>query len=87
MEKIKEKIGQIKTIIQEIEELWKEASEVKKQYSMEEVRGILADKARLGYTTKIKELLEKYGANKLSELSPEKYADILRDVKELENGK
>lgn len=85
MEEIREKLKQIQVLVQEIESLCQGTDE--KTYTLEEVRGILADKARLGFTSQIKELLEKYGANKLSELSPEKYGDILRDVKELENGK
>lgn len=84
MEKIKAKLEEVKKIIAEIEAMCEPTTTTK--YSLEEVRGILADKARLGFTSQIKEILSKYGAAKLSELNPEKYEDILKDVKELENG-
>ena len=54
-----------------------------KKISLEEVRKILADKSRLGHTKQIRELLIKYGANKLSEIDPSKYSSLLQDVGEL----
>lgn len=54
-----------------------------KKISLEEVRKILADKSRLGHTKQIRELLIKYGANKLSEIDPSKYSSLLGDVGEL----
>lgn len=54
-----------------------------KAYELEEVRKILADKSRLGHTAKIRELLEKYGAKKLSEIEPSKYKDLVTDVEKL----
>lgn len=57
--------------------------EVEKTYNLEEVRKILADKSRLGHTAKIRELLEEYGAKKLSEIDPSKYKDLVADVEKL----
>ncbi len=58
----------------------------KETLTLESVRRVLAEKSRSGYTGEIKSLLEKYGANKLSEIEPEKYHDLLEEVKVLGNG-
>jgi hypothetical protein len=54
-----------------------------KVYELEEVRKILADKSRAGYTDQIRDLLKKYGAKKLSEINPSKYKDLVVDVEKL----
>jgi len=59
------------------------ASEKPKPLTLEQVRGILADKSRNGHTEAIRLLLEKYGGNKLSEISPDRYAELLKDVEGL----
>jgi hypothetical protein len=51
--------------------------------SFEQVRGVLADKSREGHTAKIKEIIRKYGADKLSEVDPENYPAILKEAEEL----
>lgn len=55
------------------------------QLKLEDVRAVLADIARKGKTAMIRELLQKYGADKLSAVDPEKYSDLLKEAKELEN--
>ena len=40
----------------------------KPEIKKEQVRAVLAEKSRAGFTQEIKELLKKYGANKLSEI-------------------
>ena len=40
-------------------------------------------KSRLGHTAKIRELLEKYGAKKLSEIDSGNYKDLVADVEKL----
>ncbi len=52
---------------------------------MEDVRGILAEKSREGYTIAIKEIMAKFGAKKLSEVKPEDYPALLSQVEELTN--
>lgn len=56
-----------------------------KTYSLEEVRAELADVSRAGFTDEVRELIEKYGASKLSEIDPSKYADIIKDAKVIGN--
>lgn len=57
----------------------------KKTYSKEDVRGILAGKSAKGYGKEVKSLLSKYGADKLSTLSPEHYAAVVADAEEIGN--
>ena len=54
-----------------------------KQLTLEDVRAILADKSRAGFTSQVKALLEKYGANRLSEVAPEHYPALLKDAEVL----
>ncbi len=57
-----------------------------KTYSLEEVRAILAEKSRDGFTAQIRDLLQKYGATKLSEVDPTRYGGLVADVEVLGNG-
>lgn len=59
------------------------ANQNEKTYEIEDVRKILVDKSRLGHTAKIRELLEKYGAKKLSDIDPSNYKDLVADVEKL----
>ena len=51
--------------------------------TLEEVRSVLADLSRKGYTDAVRELLHKYGANKLSAVDPASYNALLTDAKEI----
>ena len=85
-ENLASSIGILLTALESDEELPKDEEEVKqneKTYEIEDVRKILADKSRLGHTAKIRELLEKYGAKKLSEIDPSNYKDLVEDVEKL----
>ena len=50
---------------------------------LEKVRAVLADKARLGRTAEVKALLQKHGAQKLSEIDPGEYASLLAEAEAL----
>ncbi len=54
-----------------------------KQVSLEEVRAVLAEKSHAGFTDEVRELLEKYGAEKLSLVDPANYAALLKDAEGL----
>ena len=84
-ENLASSIGALLTALESDEELPKEerVKQEEKTYEIEDVRKILADKSRLGHTAKIKELLEKYGAKKLSEIDPSNYKDLVADVEKL----
>ena len=57
-----------------------------KPLTLEDVRAVLAEKSRNGHTAKIRELLEKHGAAKLSEIDPQKYSALLAEAEVLGNG-
>lgn len=84
-ENLASSIGVLLTALESDEELPKEekAKQEEKTYEIEDVRKILADKSRLGHTAKIRELLEKYGAKKLSEIDPSNYKGLVADVEKL----
>lgn len=84
-ENLASSIGVLLTALESDEELPKEekVKQEEKTYEIEDVRKILADKSRLGHTAKIRELLEKYGAKKLSEIDSGNYKDLVADVEKL----
>ena len=57
----------------------------KKELTLEEVRAVLADKSRAGFTEQVKELLKKHGADKLSAVDPAEYKALLAEVEVLGN--
>lgn len=53
------------------------------ELKLEDVRAVLADMSRKGYTAQIRDLLQKYGAAKLSGVDPANYNALLKDVEGL----
>ncbi|MCC8159736.1 MAG: DNA ligase [Oscillospiraceae bacterium] len=51
-----------------------------KTVTLEEVRAALAEKSRTGHRAEVKALLQSYGAEKLSEVQPERYVSLLADA-------
>lgn len=62
----------------EVKEEPKERQE--KTLTLVDVRAVLADKSRSGFTDQIRELLEKYGAPKLSEIDPARYQNLMDEA-------
>ena len=56
------------------------------QLTLEQVRAVLADKSRMGFTAEIRTLLQKYGAPKLSGIDPGCYKALLADAEVLGDG-
>ena len=52
---------------------------------LEDVRAILSEKSRAGYTADVRELLQKYGASKLSQVDPANYEALLSDAEVIGN--
>ena len=69
-----------------LEELPAEVIDEKPALTLEDVRVILAEKSRKGYTSQIRALLQKYGAAKLSGVDPANYEALLQDVEGLSDG-
>ena len=53
--------------------------------TLEAVRAVLADRSRAGFTAEIRSLLQKYGADRLSQLDHSNYKALLAEVKVLDN--
>lgn len=51
--------------------------EDKPAVTIEQVRAVMAEKSQAGFTNKVKEVLEKFGAAKLSAVKPEDYEALL----------
>lgn len=54
--------------------------------TLEQVRAVLADKSRVGFTAEVRALLQKYGAPKLSGIDPAHYKALVADAEVLGNG-
>lgn len=59
--------------------------EVTKPITLEEVRKVLAELSRDGFTANVRDLLNKHGASKLSEIPQGKYAELLDDARKLKD--
>ena len=66
--------------LQRIADLLKNDVPSEKLPTLEEVRAVLAKKAREGFTGEVKELLKKHGAERLSDVKAERYKDLLKDA-------
>ena len=51
--------------------------------TLEKVRSVLADKSRAGHTAEVRAIITKYGAEKLSEISPENYEAVMKEAEAL----
>lgn len=56
------------------------------EIKLEDVRKVLVNLSRNGLTKEVRELLKKYGADKLSEIDSKNYIALLDDAENLKNG-
>lgn len=54
-----------------------------KPLKIEDVRAVLAKLSSQGKTSEMKALLSQFGANKLSEVDPAKYAELLAEAQKI----
>lgn len=52
----------------------------KKVYSFEEVRAVLVAKSRDGHTDEVKAVISSFGVEKLSDIDPSKYEELLQKM-------
>lgn len=50
--------------------------------TLEEVRAVLAEKSRMGFTSAVRNLLDEFGADRLSAVDPKHYAELLSRAEE-----
>lgn len=60
-----------------------QAADPPKTWKLEDIRAILAHRSSEGHREEVKGLLKKYGASKLSEISPEHYAALAAEAEAL----
>lgn len=60
-----------------------ETEEPAPQLTLSDVRGVLARKSQAGLTKGVKALIQKYGAERLSDVKPEDYESLLKDAEGL----
>ena len=58
-------------------------AEAEKQLVLADVRAVLAEKSRAGFTEEVKALIAKHGADRLSEVPETEYAALLADAEVL----
>lgn len=56
-----------------------------KPIPLETVRALLGQRSREGYTAEVRNLLRKYGADKLSGIDPKHYPALMKDAEVLGN--
>ena len=65
------------------EDIKPEQVQKEKEITLEEVRGVLAEKSHAGFTAQIRDLLKKYGADKLSQIEPSNYKALIAEAEGL----
>ncbi len=54
--------------------------------TLEQVRGVLAEKSRDGYTAEVRAIIQSFGAERLSEIDSANYEAVLKKAEVLGNG-
>ncbi len=89
--KVIEKLNAISVLLNEIISLLKEEKsasiEETKTISFEDFKSELIDYARDGLSNEIRDVIEKHGVNKISELKPNQYEEVLAEVRGIANGR
>ena len=60
-----------------LKDIFSSTEEEKKSVSLEDVRAVLAEKSRRGFTKEVKEIISKHGADRLSGIDPSEYESLL----------
>jgi len=86
-EELRQAVQRVNEVAEKIHALLPEdkATPEKKQPKLEEVRAVLAEKSRKGHTEAIRELLKKYGADRLSAIAPTHYQALLEEAEVLKD--
>lgn len=56
---------------------------VEKKIALEDVRSVLGSLSREGYTEQVRMLIRKYGGERLGEIDPAHYGELLKEAEEL----
>lgn len=78
--------GEQETVKEKTEETKEDVKKEEKEspnLTLEKVRSVLAEKSRAGATAKVRAIIQKFGAKRLSEIDPKDYAAILKEAEVL----
>jgi hypothetical protein len=64
----------------------KKCEQEKKAPALADVRALLAEKSRDGFTAQVRAIITAHGANKLSEIDPAEFPSIMKEAEVLGNG-
>lgn len=68
-----------------LKDIFSSTKEEKKSVSLEDVRAVLAEKSRRGFTKEVKEIISKHGADRLSGIDPSEYESLLSEAEVIGN--
>ena len=68
-----------------LKNIFSSTEEEKKSVSLEDVRAVLAEKSRRGFTEEVKEIISKHGADRLSGIDPSEYESLLSEAEVIGN--
>lgn len=68
-----------------LKDIFSSTEEGKKSVSLEDVRAVLAEKSRRGFTEEVKEIISKHGADRLSGIDPSEYESLLSEAEVIGN--
>ena len=68
-----------------LKDILSSTEEEKKSVSLEDVRAVLAEKSRRGFTEEDKEIISKHGADRLSGIDPSEYESLLSEAEVIGN--
>mgnify|MGYP000513499642 FL=1 len=68
-----------------LKDIFSSTEEEKKSVSLEDVRAVLAEKSRRGFTEEVKEIISKHGADRLSGIDPSEYESLLSEAEVIGN--
>ena len=74
---VKEVEAKVEEVIKEKEVKEKKEEAAEKTITLEEVRKVLATKSKNGKQAEVKELIKKHGVNKLTDIQPCNYKELL----------
>ena len=80
---LKDEKNQVKDISEKVEIKTENIERKEETITLEKVRAVLAGLSQAGKQAKVKALIQKYGAEKLTALDPTCYVELLREAEEL----
>ena len=84
MEKVIEELRACAATLNRIADtLSKTAESEEPTLTLEEVRAVLAKLSVAGHSAAVKSLIAKFGANKLSDITPEQYSALLKEAERI----